>query len=281
MMKMTRIIMASAAVTVMMVTAACGGGDGDAGNAAGEDCKPTYTFDTIAKGKLTIAAPDAPPRFFGSPTSPEGFDPPILERFAKAACLEPVWVVIPQSSIIEAIRTRRADVAAGGWYRTEKRGEVVGQTEPYYADKATLVSKTGAGDIDDFTTMGTVTGFLWVDALKGIFGSKLQLFQSPDAVIQAISAGRIEGGLFSAIDGPWLAQKEGLKATPMVSDERVASSVTPGWANLPHTKGNTKLGEALSAEIKKMHEDGFIAKSMEKYGIDGAVADTSAFKGTP
>jgi hypothetical protein len=55
-------------------------------------------------------------------------------------------------------------------------------------------------------------------------------------------------------------------------------SLTPGWANIPHTKGNDDLGEALTAEIKKMHEDGFIADSLEEYGIDGSVTDVSAYE---
>lgn len=264
---------------LLAMTAACG--SDSSSTTVAEDCEPTATFDTISEGKLTVAAPDSPPRFFGDPSDPEGIDPTLIKKFAEATCLEVVWNVVPQPSVIETVRSKRADIAAGGWYRTEERGEIVGQSYPVLADIPTIISAEASDSLDDFESVGTVTGFLWVDDLKGVYGEKVSLFQSADAVINGVKDGRVEFGLFSGVDGPYLAEQAnaGLKATPMASDPRVAASQSPGWVNIPFEKSNAALGEALDQEIRTWHQTGFIETTIAEYGIDAKLADVSGFEG--
>jgi polar amino acid transport system substrate-binding protein len=149
--------------------------------------------------------------------------------------------VFPSAAVVESVHSGRADIAAGGWYATEEWGKIVGQSDPVYVELPTLVAKDRVSNLNDLSgkTVGTITGYSWVDEARAVFGDDLKLYQSPDAVIADLRSGRIDAGLVGGIDGPFLVKESGkndLVSTTMDPDPRIRSSVIPSLPNYPHTK---------------------------------------------
>ena len=104
----------------------------------------------------------------------------------------------------------KADVAAGDWYRTAARAQVLGLSAPTYLDQMGIYSKDGVSTVASMIgkQVGTVSGFLWVAELQQLLGSNLRLYPNPVALAQDLEAGRIEIGVDSYGTGAY-AQKRG------------------------------------------------------------------------
>lgn len=271
---------ATVLAALALAVSACSGSSETA--SVPDDCEAKYTFATLEQGKLKIATNDAPPYYIASGGQPTGIDKEILDRFAEDTCLQPEWQVFPSAAVIESVNSGRADIAAGGWYATEERGKIVGQSDPVYVELPTLVAKQRVSNINELKgkTVGTITGYTWVDEAKNVFGDKLKLYQSADAVLADIRSGRIDAGLVGGIDAPYLIKESGddLVSATMDPDPQITSSVTPSLPNYPHAKSNPELTAAINGELAELHSDGFIAGVLEEYGLDPALADVDKYK---
>lgn len=252
-----------------------------ANGGAADDCTSPWEFSTVQEGTLTIFGPDYPPLFMASGSTMEGVDGEILTGFAEAACLDTAVTVVPAASVIEGVRGGQADVAAGGWYPTDERGEVVGQTEPAYADPAVVVGVDPSGDLGDYEgrTIGTTQGYLWVDDLVAWGGDSIRLYDSPDAVFQDLLNGRIDAALMAVNEAGFrLAENPGTELTYEVTVpvDFVEATRNPAVTNFPHTKENTALGEALAEYLQQIRESGELAQILESYGIDPSAAEPGA-----
>ncbi len=285
MIKMAHTVTVAAAAASVLALAACGGASESAG-AGGTSCTPKWgTFDTITSGQLTVGVPDAPPYYISKDGQTSGIDADFLNQFAKDSCLTIKWDVMPSASVIQSVVARRDDIAAGGWYSTAERGKVVNLSAYTYAELPTIISKTGADDVTSLVdhSVGTITGYAWVDDLKKKVGAgNVKEYQSADAALQDVAAGRIEFALLGGIDAPYLIKTKtdysGIKSALMKPDESIAVSVNPSLPNYPATKGNDKLTAALNKGIDGGHTSGQTGKTFEKYGLDPALADVSKYK---
>lgn len=239
-----------------------------------DDCKPAHTFPTVQPGKLSVAIYEYPPfTVISSDGSIGGVDSDIAKEFAKKNCLTIEAVVVEPGAIIENILSKKADIGTGDWYRTAKRAEVLGMSWPIYLDSAAIYSKTGLETVKDLEgkSVGTVSGFLWVEQLQKVLGDKLVLYPNPVAVAQDLQAGRIEAAVDGYSSGAYAQTKggfPGITIKVMKPDERVAASIQPAQATLLYHKDATELGAALDADIQAMHKDGTTAKIMQSYGLD-------------
>jgi len=276
---------ATAAVSLLSVLSGCGGGSSStAASSVDENCKPKFTFPTISKGTLTIAASEAPPYFSKVGGQQTGVDAEILNQFAEDACLSASWNVIPASGNIEAVRTKRVDITAGGWYATEERGKVVNQSDPVYVELPTILSKTPTSDASALKgkTVGTVTGYAWVPDLKKLYGGKLKEYQSADAVLADLATGRIDAAVLGGIDAPYLVTQNSrfkdIVAKTMAPTSAVIVSQKPSLPNYPHTKGNSELTAALNKELARLRSSGKIAEVLKEYKIDSSLADVEKYQ---
>jgi polar amino acid transport system substrate-binding protein len=254
----------------------CAGSGG--GAAVEEDCTPASEFDTITEGQLSIVGPDYPPLFGYADDTMDGVDGDVLAGFAEANCLTTAVTVLPAAGVIEAVTGGQADAAAGGWYRTDERGEVVGQTDPAYSDPAVLVGIDPTSSIGDYEgqTIGTTQGYLWSDDLVKWGGDKVRLYQSPDAVFQDLLNGRIDVALMAVNEAAYrLDQNPGtdLTYTTIEPFEPVPATLYPSVTNYPYTKSNTALGDAFNDYLATIRGDGTLAEILESYGIDASAAD--------
>ena len=247
-------------------------------NGASAACTPKHSFETIEKGKLTIAVSIyAPYSGLSSSGEVEGVDGDIVKKIAALECLDITGTSVSGAAAIESVASNRADITIGDWYRTAAREKVVGLSAPVYADQSAIYSKTGVATIGDLLgkQVGTVQGFLYVEDLRKLVGSGLHLYPNIVNLHQDLEAGRIE----AAVDGystGVVAQQNGklqgvqIKVPP--SDPRMPS-MEPGQSNFPYTKGNVALGKALEEDIAALRADGSIAAILKAHGLNPSAAD--------
>ncbi|MFC5337101.1 substrate-binding periplasmic protein [Leucobacter denitrificans] len=283
-MKKIHKVATSIAVAMLAVTtlASCSSSSDTGDGATTEDCTPRWEFPTISDGMLTVSINELMPYFSENGGAPQGVDADFLKAFAADACLDIDWQVQPASSVIQAVASGRADVAGGGWYATEERGEIVGLSDPIYVELPTIASADGTSDIEDLRgkVVGTISGYTWNEELAEIAG-ELKEYQSSDATLQDLQAGRIEYALVGGIDAPYIVDQtqalSEIKTELMDPNPVISSSVEPQLPNICHTKGNDELTAALNEKINEMHENGDYAKIVETYGLDPRIVDVDQF----
>lgn len=270
-------------VALLALTAGCGDDDDDESvastqAASSEECQPKLDVPTMEAGVLKVVGPTYPPLFTYEGGEMGGVDGEQLKQIAEDACLEVEVKIQPAAGVIPSVETGRADVAAGGWYISPERAEIVGQTDPNYADPPMLVSKTGSASIEDFkgVAIGTTQGYLWEDDFKKFAGDDGKLYQSPDAVFADLKAGRIEAALMAVNEAGYRLKQSpdtGLKAAIMEPSPVIAASERPSVTNFPHTKDKPDLTAALNEAIASMRESGQTAEILEQYGLDPEAAN--------
>lgn len=256
-------------------------GCAQAGTAVSNDCVAKFKTTTIKPGVLTVVGPDYPPLFTYQDGKLGGVDGELYTKFAADACLTMDVTVLPAAGVIEAIKNGQADVAGGGWYPTADRAKVIGQTEPAYSDPSVFVGKDPSADLEDYKgkTIGTTQGYLWVEDLQAWAGDKAKLYQSPDAVFADLKNGRIDVALMAVNEAAYRLkdnESSGLSYVIVKPNEAIEAFMNPAVTNLPFTKSNKALGEALNQEIVRLRSDGTLAKYLTQYGIDESAADAGS-----
>ena len=249
---------------------------------AADACTPAHTIGTtVSPGKLTVAIYEYPPFAVTGGAQISGVDGDILQGVADAECLTLTPVVVDPAATIQYVLAGKADVAAGDWYRTAARAQVLGLSAPTYLDQMGIYSKAGVSTVASMMgkQVGTVAGFLWVAELQKLLGSNLRLYPNPVALAQDLEAGRVEIGVDSYGTGAY-AQKRGGYPGIVIKvaepDPRVQASIQAAQSGLPYTKANIALGAAMDADIMTMHTNGKIAGFLKSYGLDPSGADVGA-----
>ena len=254
---------------------------GGAASAAG--CTPAHKIDsTVNPGKLTVAIYEYPPFAVTGGAQISGVDGDILQGIATSECLTLTPVVVDPAATIQYVLAGKADVAAGDWYRTAARAQVLGLSAPTYLDQMGIYSKDGVSTVASMIgkQVGTVSGFLWVAELQQLLGSNLRLYPNPVALAQDLEAGRIEIGVDSYGTGAYAQKRGGYRGIIIKvaePDPRVQASIQAAQSGFPYTKANASLGAAMDADIVAMHTDGKIAGFLRSFGLNPSGADV----GTP
>lgn len=247
-----------------------------------QDCKPQHEFSTVTPGQLTVSTYDFAPHTIPAEGGLSGVEGELLAEVAKRECLTlTVDIAGGASAAIPSVQTGRSDLAAGDWYRTQARAKLVTLSDPLYLDQGALVSKAGYQRIDELSgkKIGSVVGNLWNDDFQKVFGDNFAVYQDAEAVFKDLASGRIDAVIDSVAATTHRfksAPIDGAKIVPLAPDPRIPDSAKPGQINWPTSKTNPKLGEALNADIKKLHDEGFIADVLKKYGINESAATTGA-----
>jgi polar amino acid transport system substrate-binding protein len=259
----------------LLALVACG--SGQPGNASvPENCTPKHkNLHTISDGALTVAAFNTLPMFEYTPGQPiKGIDGQLVETLAQMECLELRVNVMQASSAIPAVQSNRADIAAGGWYATAERKEVVGLTQPYYSDAVVFVSHEGYDQVAQVKgkKVGTVQGYLWPETLKALYGEdNVKIYQTPDAQFNDLAAGRIDAvveGVAVGTQAVAARPNDGLQVKKVAPDPSFPETITPSVIALPFTPGNDSLGQALSEDIDELLSTGQIDTYLSNAGVD-------------
>jgi polar amino acid transport system substrate-binding protein len=248
-----------------------------ASSAFSAECKPAHKFDTVTPGTLTVSTIAYPPFDNVAEGKFVGVDAEILKRFADKECLTIKAAVADDAASLQYVVSGRADISSASWYRTQKRAQVMGVSDPLYLELMGIYTKDGAKKLSDLQgkTVGTVQGYLWVPELQAIYGDKLKLYPNPVAMAQDLQTGRIEAAVDTYTAGIEAQKKGGFKGFKIVvadPDDRVRSSVQPAQTGYLYNKTNTSLGDALNASIDQMQKSGEIAEILKSYGLNPAAA---------
>lgn len=272
-----------AAATVLLAllvatSAACGGDAGtDAASADGGECEPQIELTTLEPGTLKVVAAQYPPLFTYDGGQVGGVDGELLKLIAERACLDIAVELQSFAGVIESVSAGRADVAAGGWYITPDREDVVDQSAPVYSDPPVIVAKEEIASLEDVDgDIGTTQGYLWVEDLQAYAGDRAKLYQSPDAVFADVANGRIDAGLMAVAEASHRLEQNpdaGLTSSLMEPLEAIDASVRPSVTNFPHRKNVEGVTEAINAEIERLRSSGDLSRILEEHGIDGKAAE--------
>lgn len=279
----SRLAAVGAILAAALVLTACGNaGTGD-NNAAGAD-------DAGAKKVLKVAVPVGMPYAgIDKDGNIQGLDGDLLAHAAAnlGYTLEPDAVDFP--GMLSGVQTGRWDIGINNVAWTEERSKVGILTDPTYYSAWVLGEREGidATTIEDLEglTLGTVTNFNVLKALKQVPGANVRAFRDSEAVIADLNAGRIDVAFLDPLVVTYMKQQLGdeakfhtvglttpteeqIKAEPSYADFR---SAMIGWYVNPEEQD---MADALNEQIRLMWEDGTIKENLENWGADTTVMMT-------
>lgn len=270
-----RIPAAIAGLGVLFALTACGSSDSSSTSAGSSDCKPAHTLSTVKKGVLTVALTDTPPYSYSKDGKLAGIDSELLKEFATAECLTLEFAPYTYATAVPAVSTGRADVAIGGFYRTEKRAKVVTLSDPVYLDQLAVESKEGISTVDGLLgkRVGTVEGYLWVEEMKKLAGNKARTYADSVNLFQDVKAGRLDIGL----DG-YGAAAQATKGTDyqvkvLEKDPRMPATLNPTQTSFLLNPKNAELATAVNASLKGLRDNGKLASILESNGLPASAAE--------
>lgn len=267
-----------AAAALLLTASACANNSGAA--AVPSDCKPAAQFGTVVHGTLTVAAVQQLPGInvdvnTGKTT---GLDSVLLTKFAQQNCLKLDVKPLAGAAAVAALTDGKADIGGGGWYKTDARGKVLGQSTTLWYDQPAIVSLDGAASIEALKgkKVGVVGGSLFEAPLGQAIGAgNVVSYQSMDAIFKDLQAKRIDAAMGA---GATLTiqvtdrHDQSLKVADLPLDPAYPALTTPGEPNYPYTKSNTALGKALDDFIAQAKQQGLIKNSLAQYGITSQAA---------
>lgn len=125
-----------------------------------------------------------------------GLDGEIMHMVADNLGLKVQPALMEWAGEIASVKARRVDIMHGmmGW--NDQRIKVINISDPIYYGGANITQKksTSWQSIKDLEgkTIATIQGFGWIDQLKQIKGAELKLYDTSDAAIRDLLAGRIQ-----------------------------------------------------------------------------------------
>lgn len=153
-------------------------------------------FELAEESKLTVAFTGDMPGSGWQDGKLVGYDGEIMQHIAEKLGLKVQPALMEWSGTIASVQAGRVDVMLGtmGW--TEKRTKIMTLSEPihYFRNGIMQSSKTNWDKLSDLEgkKVGTITGFSFVPELNKIKGLELSLYDTSDAAVRDLIAGRID-----------------------------------------------------------------------------------------
>lgn len=231
--------------------------------------------ETVDKGLLTIAFSGDMPGTGFQDGKMIGYDGEILGRVADALKLKVKPALMEWSGTIASVQSRRVDIMAGtmGW--TEQRSKIMTLSDPihYFKNGITQSDKTDWNKLKDLEgkKVGTITGFSFIPELRKIAGLQLALYDTSDAAVRDLLAGRID-----AVIGDPPVMQYAISRNPQwhikfnaFSDASPDFPLLTGLGQVVFgmNKENPELAKAVNAEIAKLWQSCDLRKIGNNYGL--------------
>jgi polar amino acid transport system substrate-binding protein len=263
-----------------MFVAACSSSGGSA--SAGSTPAAASGLPTIKPGVLTVAIEPYAPYTEVKGTTMVGFDADIINAVAGRLGLKVKVDVTDFAGMLAGVQDDRYDITVGGVAWTAKRQASGLFTDPPYYSPPAMAVRSGktyrtVGDLQGLN-IGTVEGYVWVQAIQQIPGAKLHVYPDANGVLDDLAAGRIDVGFLDPLIILAAQQaRSGMKITTEYltppSDADVAKHPAydyfrPYMTGFYLPKKDAILEKAISAQIDKMYGDGELTALAKKYGAD-------------
>jgi cystine transport system substrate-binding protein len=235
----------------------------------------TSSYRLVEPGTLSVAITGDMPGLVARDGKLIGYDGEILQLAAEHLGLVIKPVPMEWSGAIAAVQTGRVDIIGGNVAWTEQRAGTLSLTDPsgYFQNGITSGKDDGWHTLANLEDMkvGSMTGFSFLPELRRIKGLELSLYDSSDAALRDLMAGRIHA----------------LVGDPPVIDYAISKNPDWGLVNLPFTdnkpdfplltgigrqyvfglsKENQVLSDAISGEIRKLWTTCEVKAIGKKYG---------------
>lgn len=205
-----------------------------------------------------------------------GLDGELMHMVADNLGLKVQPALMEWAGEIASVKARRVDIMHGmmGW--NDQRIKVINISDPIYYGGANITQKksTNWQTVKELEgkTIATIQGFGWIDQLKAIEGAELKLYDTSDAAIRDLLAGRIEA-LFA--DPPLIQfaisknPDWDIHALPIVQEFDEKYSLLTGKYNVVFglSQEAPHLLEAVNAEIAKIWASCANLEVAKKYGL--------------
>ncbi|PZR79852.1 MAG: amino acid ABC transporter substrate-binding protein [Stutzerimonas stutzeri] len=243
-------------------------------SAMAQDCTPKHQFETITKGKLTVALTNTPPYSQEEAGAVSGIDGDLVKLFAEENCLDITYEIFTYPAAVSAVQSDRADIAIGGFYRTAAREKVVTLSAPVYLDQLAVASVDGLDTVDQLVgkRVGTVEGYAWVLEMEDTFEGS-GTYPSSLNLAQDLQAGRIDAALEGFGAAVLLNKGTDVKVKLLKADDRIEATTNASQTSFLLSKTNEDFVSAVNATISDYRSQGVIGKTLEAYGLDPSTAD--------
>jgi ABC-type amino acid transport substrate-binding protein len=233
------------------------------------------TVKTVEAGRFTVAFSGDMPGTGFQDGKLIGYDGEILQRVADALKLKVNPALMEWSGTIASVQSRRVDVMAGtmGW--TEQRSKIMTLSEPihYFKNGITQKDATNWTRLKDLEgkKVGTITGFSFIPELRRISGVQLSLYDTSDAALRDLIAGRID----ALIGDPPVVQYA-ISRNPAwklrfnaFTDQSPDFPLLTGLGQVVFGlhKDNPELARAVNAEIAKLWQSCELRRIGKTYGL--------------
>lgn len=258
-MKFKNLLLAGAAVTAM------------AASAAAQD------FNLVEDGKLTVAFTGDMPGSGWQDGKLIGYDGEIMQAISEELGLDISPALMEWSGTIASVQAGRVDVMLGtmGW--TEQRTEIMTLSEPIHYFKNGIMQSVD-NDWDSLADLegkrvGTITGFSFVPELRAIEGLELNLYDTSDAAVRDLLAGRIDAVIGDPpVVGYAISQNPdwGMKFTAFTDNNPDFPLLTGlGQTVFGFNQEDDDLRQAVDAVITEMWASCDMAEIGARYGLVG------------
>jgi ABC-type amino acid transport substrate-binding protein len=233
------------------------------------------SLETVEKGSFTIAFTGDMPGTGYQDGVMVGYDGEILQRVADTLKLKVKPALMEWSGTIASVQSKRVDVMAGtmGW--TEQRAKIMTLSDPihYFKNGITQTEKNNWSKLKDLEgkKVGTITGFSFIPELRKISGLQLALYDTSDAAVRDLLAGRID-----AVIGDPPVMQYAISRNPQWHIKFNAfTDASPDFPLLTglgqvvfgFNKESPELVKAVNAEIAKLWKTCDLRKIGKTYGL--------------
>ncbi|AYD00652.1 ABC transporter substrate-binding protein [Neorhizobium sp. NCHU2750] len=232
-------------------------------------------YKLVEPGTLSVAITGDMPGLVVKDGRLVGYDGEILQIAAEHLGLKIKPVPMEWSGAIAAVQTGRVDIIGGNVAWTEQRAKTLSLTDPtgYFQNGITSRAADGFETLAALENrkVGSITGFSFLPELRRVKGLKLSLYDSSDAAIRDILAGRIDAvvGDPPVIDYAISMNPDWKLVNKPFSDNNPDFPLLTGSGRqyvfgLSHQ--NQALANDLSAQIRQQWENCGLRSIGEKYG---------------
>jgi polar amino acid transport system substrate-binding protein len=231
--------------------------------------------ETVEKGALTIAFSGDMPGTGYQDGKMVGYDGEILQRIADTLHLKVRPQLMEWSGTIASVQARRVDILGGtmGW--TEQRSKIMLLSDPihYFKNGIAQLDKNNWSHLKDLEgrKVGTITGFSFIPELRRISGLQLALYDTSDAAVRDMLAGRID-----AVIGDPPVMQYAISRNPQwhvkfnaFADNSPEFPLLTGLGQVVFgmNKDDPALAKAVDAEIGKLWQSCELRRIGKTYGL--------------
>lgn len=263
---------------ISVAAAACSSGSAatSAASAGGSN------LGTITPGTITVAIEPYMPYTAEQNGKLIGLDSEIFNYIAAQLHQKVNIDVTNFAGMLSGVQTRRVDVAIGGIAWSASRAAVGIFTDPPYYSPVALAEQKG----EHITTIsglqgksvGTVTGYIFVNAIRQIPGATLHAYQDAPSAFTDLQDGRVNALVIDTLLVIYQAQQDadvGLTSDYLTPPSAAQLQAHPAYSAFePYMTGfylpkqETALENAMNRVIRQMYTNGELAKLLTKWGAN-------------